>query len=137
MAYKLTTQNYKYTAFIYEEKITLKYLNIFSELGFRDLLFKKLNGKAFPNIILALKFETNEENIITSANVSWNFHEDELDRPQNDIIFFYNRDRAQGLINRHIDEAIDEYFNSLECNELLTKLLTDVPRLKKIIDKVD
>ena len=135
MAYKLTTQNYKYTAFIYEEKITLKYLNIFSELGFRDLLFKKLNGKAFPKIILTLKFETNEENIITSAKVSWKFHEDEIFEDRE--IFFYNRDRAQGLINRHIDEAIDEYFNSLECNELLTKLLTDVPRLKKIIDKVD
>lgn len=135
MAYKLTTQNYKYTAFIYEEKITLKYLNIFSELGFRDLLFKKLNGKAFPKIILTLKFETNEENIITSAKVSWKFHEDEIFEDRE--IFFYNRDRSQGRINRHIDEAIDEYFNSLECNELLTKLLTDVPRLKKIIDKVD
>lgn len=135
MAYKLTTQNYKYTAFIYEEKITLKYLNIFSELGFRDLLFKKLNGKAFPKIILTLKFETNEENIITSAKVSWKFHEDEIFEDRE--IFFYNRDRSQGRINRHIDEAIDEYFNSLECNELLTKLLTDVPRLKQIIDKVD
>jgi hypothetical protein len=135
MAYKLTTQNYKYTAFIYEEKITLKYLNIFSELGFRDLLFKKLNGKAFPKIILTLKFETNEENIITSAKVSWKFHEDEIFEDRE--IFFYNRDRSQGRINSHIDEAIDEYFNSLECNELLTKLLTDVPRLKQIIDKVD
>lgn len=135
MAYKLTTQNYKYTAFICEEKITLKYLNIFSELGFRDLLFKKLNGKAFPNIILTLKFETNEENIITSANVSWKFHEDEIFEDRE--IFFYNRDRSQGRINSHIDEAIDEYFNSLECNELITKLLTDVPRLKQIIDKVD
>lgn len=135
MAYKLTTQNYKYTAFIYEEKITLKYLNIFSELGFRDLLFKKLNGKAFPKIILTLKFETNEENIITSAKVSWKFHEDEIFEDRE--IFFYNRDRSQGRINSHIDEAIDEYFNSLECNELITKLLTDVPRLKEIIDKVD
>ena len=135
MAYKLTTQNYKYTAFIYEEKITLKYLNIFSELGFRDLLFKKLNGKAFPKIILTLKFETNEENIITSAKVSWKFHEDEIFEDRE--IFFYNRDRSQGRINSHIDEAIDEYFNSLECNELITKLLTDVPRLKKIIDQVD
>ena len=135
MVYKLTTQNYKYTAFIYEEKITLKYLNIFSELGFRDLLFKKLNGKAFPKIILTLKFETNEENIITSAKVSWKFHEDEIFEDRE--IFFYNRDRSQGRINSHIDEAIDEYFNSLECNELITKLLTDVPRLKKIIDKVD
>ena len=135
MAFKLTTQNYKYTAFIYEEKITLKYLNIFSELGFRDLLFKKLNGKAFPKIILTLKFETNEENIITSAKVSWKFHEDEIFEDRE--IFFYNRDRSQGRINSHIDEAIDEYFNSLECNELLTKLLTDVPRLKQIIDKVD
>jgi hypothetical protein len=135
MAYKLTTQNYKYTAFIYEEKITLKYLNIFSELGFRDLLFKKLNGKAFPKIILTLKFETNEENIITSAKVSWKFHEDEIFEDRE--IFFYNRDRSQGRINSHIDEAIDEYFNSLECNELITKLLTDVPRLKQIIDKVD
>ena len=135
MAYKLTTQNYKYTAFIYEEKITLKYLNIFSELGFRDLLFKKLNGKAFPKIILTLKFETNEENIITSAKVSWKFHEDEIFEDRE--IFFYNRDRSQGRINSHIDEAIDEYFNSLECNELITKLLTDVPRLKKIIDKGD
>ena len=135
MAYKLTTQNYKYTAFIYEEKITLKYLNIFSEAGFRDLLFKKLNGKAFPKIILTLKFETNEENIITSAKVSWKFHEDEIFEDRE--IFFYNRDRSQGRINSHIDEAIDEYFNSLECNELLTKLLTDVPRLKQIIDKVD
>lgn len=135
MAYKLTTQNYKYTAFIYEEKITLKYLNIFSELGFRDLLFKKLNGKAFPKIILTLKFETNEENIITSAKVSWKFHEDEIFEDRE--IFFYNRDRSQGRINSHIDEAIDEYFNSLGCNELLTKLLTDVPRLKQIIDKVD
>lgn len=135
MAYKLTTQNYKYTAFIYEEKITIKYLNIFSELGFRDLLFKKLNGKAFPKIILTLKFETNEENIITSAKVSWKFHEDEIFEDRE--IFFYNRDRSQGRINSHIDEAIDEYFNSLECNELITKLLTDVPRLKQIIDKVD
>ena len=137
MAYKLTTQNYKYTAFIYEEKITLKYLNIFSELGFRDLLFKKLNGKAFPNIILTLKFETNEENIITSANVSWKFHEDELDRPQNDIIFFYNRDRAQGRIDSHVTEAVDEYFNSLELNDLLQKLLNDVCRLKDLIEVVE
>ena len=135
MKFKLKKTNYKTFAFIYEKRITQKYLNIFTSLGFRDLLLKKLNGKAFPNIILVLEFDTNEENIITSAKITWKYHEDEIFQDRE--IFFYNRDKSQGRIDSHVTEAVDEYFNSLELNDLLLKLLNDVCRLKDLIEVVE
>ena len=135
MKFKLKKTNYKTFAFIYEKRITQKYLNIFTSLGFRDLLLKKLNGKAFPNIILVLEFDTNEENIITSAKITWKYHEDEIFQDRE--IFFYNRDKSQGRIDSHVTEAVDEYFNSLELIDLLLKLLNDVCRLKDLIEVVE
>ena len=138
MKYLLQHRNPERLTFIRNNSITLKYLNPFSEAGFRELLCNKLNGKVFPNIELSLRVKTDEEHVITSAKILWRFEEDEiLYRSENDVIFFYNRDRAQGRIDSLIDEAIDEFFNSLECNDLLAKLLTDIPILKHSIDKVD
>jgi hypothetical protein len=137
MSYKLKTKNYSYSKFSYEKKMTQKYLNPFTTLEFRNMLYEELNGKAFPKIILTLKFETNEENIVTSAKVSWEFHENELERPQTNEIFYYNRDKSQGKINSHIDAVINKYFNTLSHNELIAKLLKDVTAFNSVFEEIN
>lgn len=120
----------------FDTRITQKYLNIFSELDFKKKLIEKLNGKATPNIYLKLELETNEENIIKSARITWHFDEDEYYYMKNDAIFFYNRDKSQGRIDKYITECVDECFNNLELNKLLLKLIKEVPILNKSIEVI-
>ena len=107
----------------FDIRITQKYLNIFSETDFKKKLTEKLNGKATPKIYLKLELETNEENIIESAKITWHFDEEEYYYMKNDEIFFYNRDKSQGRIDKYITECVDECFNNLELNDLLLKLI--------------
>lgn len=137
MKFKLKLKYYPYPENYYDCGITLKYLNIFSPLGFRSKLYEKLNNKAFPKINLSLRVETDDEDVITSAKIVWYFNTDEFIFGGEDEIFFYNRDKSQGRIDSHITEAVDEYFNSLGLNDLLQKLLNEVCRLKDLIEVVE
>ena len=121
----------------FDIRITQKYLNIFSETDFKKKLTEKLNGKATPKIYLKLELETNEENIIESAKITWHFDEEEYYYMKNDEIFFYNRDKSQGRIDKYITECVDECFNNLELNDLLLKLIKEVPILNKSIEVIN
>lgn len=121
----------------FDIRITQKYLNIFSETDFKKKLTEKLNGKATPKIYLKLELETNEENIIESAKITWHFDEEEYYYMKNDEIFFYNRDKSQGRIDKYITECVDECFNNLELNDLLLKLIREVPILNKSIEVIN
>ena len=121
----------------FDIRITQKYLNIFSETDFKKKLTEKLNGKATPKIYLKLELETNEENIIESAKITWHFDEEEYYYLKNDEIFFYNRDKSQGRIDKYITECVDECFNNLELNDLLLKLIREVPILNKSIEVIN
>ena len=121
----------------FDIRITQKYLNIFSETDFKKKLTEKLNGKATPNIYLKLELETNEENIIESAKITWHFDEEEYYYMKNDEIFFYNRDKSQGRIDKYITECVDECFNNLALNDLLLKLIREVPILNKSIEVIN
>ena len=121
----------------FDIRITQKYLNIFSETDFKKKLTEKLNGKATPKIYLKLELETNEENIIESAKITWHFDEEEYYYMKNDEIFFYNRDKSQGRIDKYITECVDECFNNLALNDLLLKLIREVPILNKSIEVIN
>lgn len=121
----------------FDIRITQKYLNIFSETDFKKKLTEKLNGKATPKIYLKLELETNEENIIESAKITWHFDEEEYYYMKNDEIFFYNRDKSQGRIDKYITECVDECFNNLALNDLLLKLIKEVPILNKSIEVIN
>lgn len=121
----------------FDIRITQKYLNIFSETDFKKKLTEKLNGKATPKIYLKLELETNEENIIESAKITWHFDEEEYYYMKNDEIFFYNRDKSQGRIDKYITECVDECFNNLALNDLLLKLIREVPILNNSIEVIN